>query len=209
VGLLDITVTLGVDGGAQLAEQLIQADQVDADLPLALLGLYTVGAPLPVAELVDVSWDGLDERWPDMMARLEIGPSWRATLSDLFAEMMGRLADLGVVQLDDEQVQLTPLGRWGLHRQLRQAGFTAPVVGELAGADADTLLAAAADWDVDVANLELAGWVAVRTPESAVAELAAAVRGADSPRVRMLGFSAFDQLTEHAEPLGGSWSATR
>lgn len=199
--VLDITVTLGVDVGAELRYQSIQADRVDHDLPLTLIGLYTVGEPLPVAELVDASWEGLAEDMPQILGRPQIEDYSRLVLTAVYWDMLARLAALGAVRLDDETVELTPLGVWGVNRQLRLAGMSAPQIGELSAADAHTMLQGALTWDPGAAELEVAEWVSARAPDEAAAQIADAARLADSAGLRLMAFAAFDQVAvEIVEP---------
>jgi Plasmid pRiA4b ORF-3-like protein len=77
------------------------------------------------------------------------------------------------------RMRLTPLGRCGIRNVLVSEGHTARAVGELAAADAATLLDALPYYDPDAFNAEVNGWLTGRDEESAVAQLLAAVPGAD------------------------------
>jgi hypothetical protein len=75
--------------------------------------------------------------------------------------------------------RLTPLGLYGVRLRMLEAGLDAPVIGELADADAPALLAALPHRPEAAAREEAEAWVAGRDPESAARELLAAARGID------------------------------
>ncbi len=110
--------------------------------------------------------------------------------------------------LDDEDVsryglvRLTPLGRYGVREQLREAGFEAPAVGDLAGEDATALLAAVAGYPDGAARAETAQWLAGRAPLAAAGQLLAAARGddADAPARRLICQQALSLTGAEAEP---------
>jgi hypothetical protein len=77
------------------------------------------------------------------------------------------------------RMRLTPLGRYGIRNVLVSKGHTARVAGELAAADAATLLDALPDYDPAAFSTELTGWLAGRDEASAVTQLLDAVPGAD------------------------------
>ncbi|GEM_PF-623175 len=79
----------------------------------------------------------------------------------------------------DYRMRLTALGRYAIRNILASEGHTARVVGDLAAADAATLLDALPDYDPAGFDAELGGWLAGRDEASAVAELLQAVPGAD------------------------------
>jgi hypothetical protein len=77
------------------------------------------------------------------------------------------------------RMRLTPLGRYGIRNVLASEGHTARVVGDLAAADAATLLDALPDYDTAAFDTELNGWMAGRDEASAVTQLLEAVPGTD------------------------------
>ncbi|MEU6062119.1 hypothetical protein [Streptomyces sp. NPDC047097] len=111
-------------------------------------------------------------------------------------------------ELDEEDVRrygmvrLTSLGRYGVRARLLEAGMTAPVVGELAGKDADALLAGVADYPEPAARAETEAWLASRDPAAAARDLLAAARGADagSPLRRLHCQQALTLVGADAEP---------
>ena len=89
----------------------------------------------------------------------------------------------------DYRMRLTPLGRYGIRNILASEGHTARVAGELADADAATLLDALPDYDTAGSHTggsgtagfdtEVSGWLAGRDEASAVTQLLEAVPGTD------------------------------
>jgi len=86
------------------------------------------------------------------------------------------LEELGAV---DAQRRLTPLGRYGIRNILASEGHTARATGDLAAADAATLLDALPDYGPGGFDTELNGWLAGRDEANAVAQLLEAVPGTD------------------------------
>ncbi|GHJ38389.1 hypothetical protein [Streptomyces sp. TS71-3] len=76
-------------------------------------------------------------------------------------------------------VRLTPLGRFGLRTRLLDAGYEAPVVGDLADKGADTLLSGTAGYPQAAAQEEIDQWLARHEPLAGARELLAAARGGD------------------------------
>jgi hypothetical protein len=125
--------------------------------------LYPPGAPVSAGELAGHVWEEHVEALLDEpeAGRLEL---WRLATAVETAGLLGLLRGLGIVELrggsDDEPavlrvdwqigstteaflsslaelpVRLTPLGTWWANVLLRGAGAVAPVIGELAGANA-------------------------------------------------------------------------
>ena len=131
------------------------------------------------------------------------GPDQAAVLS----WALEALADLGVVELgtdEDEQaggltVALSPLGVWGVHRQLRAQGWHVPVLGNRGRDGAPGLLAALASCDAEDGESEIAAWLGARTPAQAAAELIAAASGG-TPGLRGAAFAVLDRIGADAVP---------
>ncbi len=79
----------------------------------------------------------------------------------------------------DYRMRLTPLGRYGIRNILASGGHTARAAGDLAAANAATLLDALPDYDPAGFDTELNGWLAGRDEANAVAQLLEAVPGTD------------------------------
>jgi hypothetical protein len=99
-------------------------------------------------------------------------------------------------------VRLTPLGLYGLRARLLEAGFTAPVVGELADKGADALLDGTALYGPHAARAETEQWLARREPLAAARELLSAARGSDAgaPLRRLRCQEALSLVGTAAEP---------
>ncbi|MDQ0814110.1 hypothetical protein QFZ63_005824 [Streptomyces sp. B3I7] len=99
-------------------------------------------------------------------------------------------------------VRLTPLGLYGLRIRLLEAGFEAPVVGELADKGADALLDGTAGFPPNAALAETGQWLARREPLAAARELLSAARGADAggPLRRLHCQQALSLVGQAAEP---------
>lgn len=101
------------------------------------------------------------------------------------AEWRADHAAIGVVFAEMEtevpgfRMRLTPLGRYGIQNLLVGEGRTVPVAGELASADAVTLLDGLPGYDPESLSAEVTGWLAGRDAESAVTQLLDAVPDAD------------------------------
>jgi hypothetical protein len=79
----------------------------------------------------------------------------------------------------DYPMRLTPLGRYGIRNILASEGHTARATGDLAAADAATLLDALLDYGPAGFDTELNGWLAGRDEANVVAQLLEAVPGTD------------------------------
>ena len=77
------------------------------------------------------------------------------------------------------RMRLSSLGRYGIRNVLASEGHTARAVGDLAAADAATLLDALPYYDPAGFDTELSGWLAGRDEASAVTQLLEAVSGTD------------------------------
>jgi hypothetical protein len=99
-------------------------------------------------------------------------------------------------------VRLTPLGLYGLRARLLEAGFTAPVVGDLADKGADALLDGTAGYPPGAAQAETEQWLARREGLAAARELLAAARGQDAgaPLRRLRCQQALSLVGPDAEP---------
>ncbi|KUO16880.1 plasmid pRiA4b ORF-3 family protein [Streptomyces dysideae] len=96
------------------------------------------------------------------------------------------------------RLRLTPLGRHGLREYLLAEGFHAPLIGELADADAPTLLDALLDYDQEAAHSEITGWISHRGQGSAAVQLIDACAGleADAALRRLAAAPVLAELDE-------------
>ncbi|MDQ0712539.1 hypothetical protein QFZ55_001991 [Streptomyces luteogriseus] len=99
-------------------------------------------------------------------------------------------------------VRLTPLGLYGMRARLREAGFEAPAVGDLADKGADVLLDGTAEFPPGAAQAETEQWLQRRESLAAARELLAAARGADAgaPLRRLRCQQALSLVGPSAEP---------
>ncbi|MDI9885372.1 hypothetical protein QMZ92_13450 [Streptomyces sp. HNM0645] len=99
-------------------------------------------------------------------------------------------------------VKLTPLGLYGVRNRLIESGESIPVVGDLAGKDADALLDGVAYYPDGAARAETAQWLGARAPLQAARELLAAARGTDpgAPLRRLRCQQALALAGPEAEP---------
>ena len=97
------------------------------------------------------------------------------------------------------RLRLTPLGRHGLREYLLAEGVPAPLIGELADADAPTLLEALLDYDPASAHTEITGWVNHRGQGPAAVQLIDACAGLEADAA-LRRLSAAPVLAELDEP---------
>ncbi|MFF2655099.1 hypothetical protein [Streptomyces sp. NPDC058045] len=160
--------------------------------------------------------DAVLEQVSDAMLRLDdqfrmLEPTglveFRPVDEELMAESDGDELPAGTDPDDEDvsrygMVRLTPLGRYGLRSRLLEAGFQAPVVGDLTERGADALLAATAGYPEPAARTETELWLERREPLGAARELLAAARGADEagPLRRLRCQQALALLGAEVEP---------
>ncbi|MER7958170.1 plasmid pRiA4b ORF-3 family protein [Streptomyces sp. NPDC096030] len=101
--------------------------------------------------------------------------------------------------LPGTRLRLTPLGRHGLREYLLDQGVPAPLIGELADADAPTLLEALLDYDPASAHTEITGWINHRGQGPAAVQLIDACAGLE-PDTALRRLSAAPALAELSEP---------
>jgi hypothetical protein len=107
-------------------------------------------------------------------------------------------ADAYLASLAELTVRLTPLGTWWTNLLLRQAGAVAPVIGELAGADAARLIEGVSGYDQRALRAELRAWCRQRGP-GAARELAGYLRTAPDLDQRQLAFVGLHEAGPAAE----------
>ncbi len=112
------------------------------------------------------------------------------------------------VEVGDEEsdrfglVRLTPLGQYAVRQWLLEDGYDAPLIGELAQGDAETLLRGISETANVMPERELQVWLNGREAMAAARELLAAARGTDtySPVRRLLCVQALEELGAAAQP---------
>jgi hypothetical protein len=158
-----------------------------------LVLLYAGRRQVVVAEALESLWsDVAVERDLDLDDRAVVA-AWLRGMRVELDEVLADLAELGVVALspDGAVAMLTDLGVFAVNRLLVASGVDAPVAGEWAEADAETMLTACLHLDPAHADLEVDLWVE-RRGERAVWELVAVVRDTVDPAVRSLALDALD-----------------
>lgn len=91
---------------------------------------------------------------------------------------------------DPTWVALTPIGLWAVHEMLVDAGVHAPLTGELADEDVEYVCVRMARARPEVADAELAAWVAARPGRAAAQELMRFLGRVEDPRHRELALGA-------------------
>src|SRR5580658_7809893 len=203
-----------------------EADRaIDAmTLPL-LVRPYTARCLVPLAELTEPAAQAVLKMftfgsWPQENVTLRVG--W------LIAAVMDALELAGVVRRvvpeDDDhdsavrrpggEVELTAAGLASVQRLLTAAGFDAPVAGRWADASAEDMLTGAGGDDWMSFFAEIDAWRQRRTPDQALAELAAAVRQLEDPGLQNVALTIMSDIgPELAEPyireMPGERSAVR
>ncbi len=165
--------------------------------------LYAAGTPVRMDALAEAFTAAASAATRGRLARprgAERDPGAR------MSQALEVLADLGVAELgvDEENdqltVALTALGVAGLRDRLVAVGFSAPILGCAAAAGAAGLLSGLTGYDAEDGELEIAAWLAERTPQDAAAQLLDAA-SASSPGARGAAFAIIDRLGEQVIPF--------
>jgi hypothetical protein len=156
----------------------------------ALTEMY-FGAAITTTEIVENATTTVLMQLPSVPVHY-VRPSVEASILGF----VDRLVSLGAVVAHDEELGLTALGRWGLHRSLEGSGTTAPIVHadpNMAASDIIKVLGALAPTD---GQQLWTAWTAQRSVAEAAAELLAAASAA-TPMARFAAASIItDELPE-------------
>ncbi|GGK97513.1 hypothetical protein Sme01_61120 [Sphaerisporangium melleum] len=162
----------GVTGAAEFDQELYAVHDM----------LYRLRAPMTLDELRE----HLEETWP--------GGEDPGELDSALAV----LASCGTVERVEDAIRLTPQGLWGMRETFIRMGMPAPVAPDPAEGDAaglvDGLLSGVA---AEQAELDIAAWLARRSPPEAARELLDAVRGQSAAR-RGVAVTIIDRLGAEA-----------
>jgi hypothetical protein len=124
-----------------------------------LSALYGADEPVTAEELIDHVWDDhvldLLERAGASDVEIEV---LHATSETEVARLLRHLEEMGALEDPDGTVRLTRLGVWRGNILLRAAGAEAPVIGELADANVDTLIMGVVGYDEEDCRAELRAW---------------------------------------------------
>ncbi|WP_184569078.1 hypothetical protein [Streptomyces zagrosensis] len=205
----------GVLGNLYLLSALDE-EMLDRAVPLPALA-----ASMIVPDDMDEPTDAVLEEVSDAMMRLDeqfrmLAPTGIVEYQPVDEELIeevdgeGRVAEpeRSTGDVDEEDVarygmvKLTPLGVFAVRSRMLEAGVEAPVVGELAEADAETLLAALPHFPDIAARAEAEQWLAGRQPADAARALLAAARGddAEAPLRRLTCQQTLTLFGAQAEP---------
>ncbi|NKE56215.1 hypothetical protein FXN61_04990 [Lentzea sp. PSKA42] len=148
--------------------------ETDPDLgpagPAMMFGLFLAGGNgLPRNELSELVRAGLTEK-PDK------DPF--ETAGDPTPALLGRLRELGAVEIVEDTVKLTPLALWGMRERYVALGVDIGVLPPVEQMTAADVLAAGALLSDEESAAESQAWLTLRAPEQAARELiSAAVLG--------------------------------
>ncbi|MEW2635169.1 plasmid pRiA4b ORF-3 family protein [Streptomyces sp. NPDC048389] len=171
-----------------------------------LVGALREGLPKQQARLVELFLLQILDRAASALAEyqaaeVESGPQTSRQRDHIVLGILG--IEAGTEDSDGTppagtRFRLTPLGRHGLREYLLAEGFHAPLIGELADADALTLLDALLDYDQDAAHAEIAGWISHRGQGPAAVQLIDACAGleADAALRRLAAAPVLAELDE-------------
>lgn len=180
----------------------------DGPVPLPALAASMIvpddmGEPTDdVLEQVSDAMMRLDDQFRTLepVGLVEYRPVDEALMADADEELAAPVEEADVSRYG--MVRLTPLGAYGLRARLMEAGFAAPVVGELADKGADVLLDGTAAFGPSAALAETELWLNRHEPLSGARELLAAARGTDAggPLRRLRCQQALSLVGGEAEP---------
>ncbi|MHA6793631.1 hypothetical protein ACVGVM_08965 [Pseudonocardia bannensis] len=196
--------------------------------PMLWLNLYSAaGGPVPVELFHRLVREAVNEQFGCVVDDLAGDVEQRLWRRDVTA-LLDALELLGAVELEESfdhahlaelaerddpdptVVSLTPIGLWACHQMLTEQGVHAPLVGELADEDIEYVCVRMAAVRAEVAEAELAAWVAARDSRTAAHELSRFLRRTDEPKHRDLALSALArtgeggrEVTRRLEARGG------
>jgi hypothetical protein len=189
-------------------------------LPILLFELYAAGGePVPLELFHRLVREAVNERFGCVVDDLAGDVEQRLWRRDVTA-LLDALELLGAVTLgeshehqaltalagrddpDPTLVALTPIGLWAVRELLLEQGVPAPLAGELADEDVEYVCVRLAGVRQEVAEAELAAWVAARSPRAAADELARLLRRTDEPAHRTLALYALRRNGERWRTTG-------
>ncbi|MGP4025193.1 hypothetical protein [Actinomadura sp. 3N407] len=152
--------------GHDYADGLDAVELVQNEMTGVLIHLYEQEEPTEPGTLIGALLDHVEEAYD-----LTDAETMPALVSDAFFLELAALEEWGVVETSGEGRALTPLGVWAVRELLLADGFTAPVIGELAGSKASDLIAGLTWYRPEAADEEIDGWLAGHDPKDAAADL--------------------------------------
>lgn len=182
--------------------------EMEGDAEELLELAYRAGGAVPLEALRNAFEEWLDPQLPyagpehlRLLVDRELG-----LLVEGFTRAGAAVRDGAVRMETDEEVwereglRLTDLGLWYVRGRLLDRGEEAPLTGELAGADAVTLLETVREYPEEAGQAEVERWVQARPAPEVVAELAEVIRASPDPELRTLAAGAMVALPVDAEP---------
>ncbi|NDU73535.1 hypothetical protein GWI34_12930 [Actinomadura sp. DSM 109109] len=160
--LFDAVVVPGHD----YADGLDAVELVQNELTGVLIHLYEQEEPTGPDVLADALLGHIEEAYD-----LTDADAMYPLVADALALELATLAEWGVIGEAGAGRVLTPLGVWAVRELLLADGFTAPVIGELAGARASELVEGLTWYRPEAADEEIDGWLASHDPKDAAADL--------------------------------------
>jgi hypothetical protein len=152
--------------GHDYADGLDAVELVQNELTGVLIHLYEQEQPTEPEILAGALLGHVEEAYD-----LSDAEAMGALVRDAVRLELETLREWGIVEPSGEGLALTPLGVWAVRELLVADGFTAPVIGELAGARASELIAGLTWYRPDAADEEIEGWLAAHDPKDAAADL--------------------------------------
>ncbi|MCP9954889.1 hypothetical protein [Actinomadura madurae] len=152
--------------GHDYADGLDAVELVQNEMTGVLIHLYEQEEPTGPEGLVEALLGHVEEAYD-----LTDADAMFALVSDAFHLELSALEGWGIVEPSGKGLALTPLGVWAVRELLVADGFTAPVIGELAGARASELIEGLTWYRPEAADEEIDGWLAAHDPKDAAADL--------------------------------------
>jgi hypothetical protein len=152
--------------GHDYVDGLDALELVQNEMTGVLIHLYEQEEPTEPEILVGALLGHVDEAYDlsdaDAMAPL---------VQDAFHLELATLEEWGIVEQSGGGRALTPLGVWAVRELLLADGFTAPLIGELAGSRASELIAGLTWYRPEAADEEIDGWLGAHDAKDAAADL--------------------------------------
>ncbi|MFB4307816.1 hypothetical protein [Actinomadura sp. GTD37] len=152
--------------GHDYADGLDAIELVQNELTGVLIHLYEQEEPTEPEILAGALLGHVEEAYD-----LSDAEAMAALVSDALHLELATLEDWGIAERSGDGRALTPLGVWAVRELLLADGFTAPLIGELAGARASELIEGLTWYRPEAADEEIDGWLAAHDPKDGAADL--------------------------------------
>lgn len=180
-------------------DRWFETPPLDLGLIPAMLATYLEPAGVAVSDIVvDAIEQHVESSRPEL--RETMARNMTAVADPMLRELLSSLTGLGAVDIDGEEVRITPLGTFGLCQWFESVGIGAPSVESLSEATAMQLLELGRDLDGPDELQEFFGeWVSARGEQEASEELSVLAREGDRDQ-RSAAFALLDQIGDAAGP---------